>query len=81
VFWVPFLQKGKIFIDLNALFEVCLHLEALWDLTGTLNSIVIEALNVHPFVRKAGKFVVGLDVIVNTLYSWKVNGTSLTLLR
>ena len=74
-------QEPKILVNLDALVKVVGHLFALGDLVGSQQSVVVETLSVGPLVGEAGQFLVGLIVMMLTLYSWNSNGTSLHLLR
>ena len=69
VFRVPFLQGAEVTVNFETLVPHDAHLPALWNLEGTLNSVIIEALDEGFFVWETGEFVVGLSWERNTLYS------------
>lgn len=75
------LQYSKIFVDLNALLEICEKLFAIWYLKSSLNSVVVETLSKSSFVWETRKLIICLVRIKATLYSSKANGTSFTRLR
>jgi hypothetical protein len=60
VFWVPAFEQSEIFIDLDALTEVIGHLSTLGNLIGSLDAVVVDALNVGAFVGEAGQLLIGL---------------------
>jgi hypothetical protein len=49
---VPLLLKTKIMVKANAFVEILKNLVAFWHLNSSLDSVVVEALDVCSFVGK-----------------------------